>query len=126
MQPPLDAETNQSQPPPPQQGAPYPPPGYWPPYYAPPQNSTYAILSLVMGILGFVGLGIIGAIMALVFGNMAQKEIAQSQGRLIGDNFARIGIILGWIGIGLTVAVIVIIAIILLTVGLNSFHHIGA
>lgn len=121
MQPLPDANPNQ----PPPHAGPYPPPGYWPPYPPPPQNSTYAILSLVMGIMGLTVLGLIGAILALVFGNLAKNEIAQSQGRLTGEGYARTGVTLGWISIGIHIAVVVIILIVFLTIGLGTVMHVG-
>ena len=50
----------------------------------PPQNSSKAILSLVCGLLIFVPLAFIGAI---VFGHMALSEIKKSAGRLKGEGF---------------------------------------
>ena len=64
-------------------------------------NSTMAIVSLVMGILGFTFLPVIGSIVALITGYMAKKEINESSGMLAGVGMATTGIILGWIGIGL-------------------------
>ncbi len=72
------------------------------PYYeSRPQNSTTAIISLVAGILGLTFLPGIASIVAVIAGSMAEKEIRESGGRLEGENLARIGKILGWIGVAL-------------------------
>ena len=77
----------------------YPPPQ---PYQQPPQygygppcpTNGMAIASLVLGILWIYGLG---AILALVFGYMAKKQIRErGEG---GCGLATAGIVLGWIGI---------------------------
>lgn len=70
---------------------------------ASPPNSSMAILSLVAGILGFTFLPLLGSIVAVITGPMAKKEIAESAGTLGGEGLAQAGIIMGWIGIGLSV-----------------------
>lgn len=59
-------------------------------------NSNMAIASLVSGILGWIVLPFIAAIIAIVTGHMARNEIRQSGGRLSGDGMAIIGMILGY------------------------------
>lgn len=66
-------------------------------------NSSTAVISLVAGILGLTFLPIIGSIVALITGSMAKNEIAQSAGTVGGEGMAQVGVILGWIGVGLTV-----------------------
>ncbi len=84
---------------------PTPPPA---PNFVPDQksqpNSTMAIASLVCGILGLVGvLPLIGSILGIVFGRMHNRDFPNSN-----DQYAKIGIILGWIGVGLTIAIAVL------------------
>jgi hypothetical protein len=69
------------------------------PYALP--NSTLALVSLITGILGLTFVPLIGSIVAVITGPMAQKEINESHGTLGGEGLAKAGIILGWIGIGL-------------------------
>jgi hypothetical protein len=66
------------------------------------QTHTMAIVSLIFGILGLVGVcpGL-GSIIALVTGNMAQGDIRRNPSQYTGDGLAKGGIILGWIGIAL-------------------------
>jgi hypothetical protein len=78
-----------------------PPPGG--PSYAAPPNSSMALVSLISGILGISFIPIVGSIVAVITGSMARKEIRESYGALGGDGLATAGLVLGWIGIGLTV-----------------------
>ena len=74
------------------------------PYYrSSSENSTMAIVSLVAGILGLSFLPGLASIVAIITAGMADKEIRDSGGRLEGENLAKIGRILGWIGVGLMV-----------------------
>jgi uncharacterized protein DUF4190/zinc ribbon protein len=66
-------------------------------------NSTAAIVSLVFGILSWVGLFFIGGIVAVVAGHMARNEIRNSGGQIGGSGMATAGLILGYINIGLSV-----------------------
>jgi hypothetical protein len=58
---------------------------------------------LLSGIASYFIVPLLGAIAAVVVGNMAKKEIKQSAGQLTGEGMARWGIILGWVNIGLSV-----------------------
>jgi hypothetical protein len=59
-------------------------------------NSPLAIASLVSGILAWVFLPFIAAIIAIVTGHMARGEIRRAGGRFAGDGMALIGMILGY------------------------------
>jgi hypothetical protein len=65
------------------------------------QTSTMAVVSLVAGITAFVMFPVIGAIVAVITGHMAKREIAESMGRLTGDGLATTGLVLGYIHLGL-------------------------
>ena len=64
------------------------------------QTHTLAIVSLIFGILGLVGVcpGL-GSVIGLVTGYMARNDIRHDLGRYTGDGLATGGIILGWIGV---------------------------
>jgi len=64
-----------------------------------PQNSNLAIISLISGILGLTFLPLIGSIIAVITAPMAKKEINESEGMLTGEDMAKVGQILGWVGI---------------------------
>jgi hypothetical protein len=93
--------------------------------YAPP-NSSMAIVSLVAGILGLTFFPLLGSIVALITGSMAKKEIHASRGALGGEGLAKAGVILGWIGVGLSVvgccvaAVIFVLPFLLVAIGISQ------
>ena len=64
-----------------------------------------AIASLVLGILWLYW---VGSILALVFGYLARRQIAQRQGVQGGRGLATAGIVLGWVGIGFLALFIVL------------------
>ncbi len=70
-----------------------------PPINQPPTNSGLAVTSLVTGILSWVLVPILGAIIAVITGHMAKREIRQSAGRLSGEGMATAGLILGYINL---------------------------
>ncbi len=81
----------------------YPPPQYPPAYQPAAPTSTTAIISLIAGILGLSAFPILGSIIALVTGYMAKGEITRSGGTIGGSGLATAGLILGYVGVGLTV-----------------------
>jgi len=104
-------------PPPPY--APYPqyPPGV--PAYVVRKSSTngFAIASMVLGIVWIYW---IGSILALVFGYIAKRQIAASNGTEGGDGMATAGIVLGWVGIAALVGVIALVIVVAAT---GHTHH---
>jgi hypothetical protein len=60
----------------------------------------------VCGILGITCFGPLGAIPAVVCGHIAKSRIRDSAGTLQGDGLALAGLILGYVAIGLMVAMI--------------------
>ncbi len=90
--------------------APVPPPA--PPLmYAPPgvqygyQRQTTNGLAIASLVLGIVWIYWIGSILALVFGYVAKRQIAASNGQQGGGGLATAGIVLGWIGVAFAVIV---------------------
>ncbi len=82
-----------------------PPPGQ--PAAAVGQTNGLAIASVVVAVLWLAGLG---AVLALVLGYQARRQINNSAGRQTGSNLATAGIVLGWIGIVILAAGAVLIA----------------
>ena len=72
-----------------------------PPNETPAPTSTLSLTSLIMGILGWIFLPIVGAIIAVITGHMAKKEIRESKGLLGGDGMATAGLVLGYSNIAL-------------------------
>ena len=88
-----------------------------PPYYF-PQTSTLAIVSLISGILGWLGLLFIAPVIAIITGHMARNEINQSGGKLSGSGMATAGLVLGYVNLGVTViAFCCLLALIILGIG---------
>ena len=69
-------------------------------------NSTLATISLIAGILGFMGFPIVASIAAIWTGYAARKETRSIPPRASGDGMATAGIVMGWIQIGLAVVAI--------------------
>ena len=62
-------------------------------------NSNMALISLIFGILGWTFLFGLGAIVAIITGHMAKKEIQESLGNLGGGSMATAGLVLGYTNI---------------------------
>jgi len=81
---------------------------------APRQTSSFAVVALVAGILGWTLLPLLGSLCAIIFGHMARSEIRRSNGQLDGDGLAIAGLVMGWL---LVVLGIVVVAAFLLFFG---------
>lgn len=72
-----------------------------------PRTSSLAVVSLIFGILAYVFLPGLGALVAVVCGHAARSEIRRAPpGTIEGDGMALAGLILGWIQIALTIIAI--------------------
>lgn len=60
-------------------------------------TNTMAVISLASGILSWFFFPIIGAVVAIITGHMARKEIQNSGGAQTGDGLALVGLILGYV-----------------------------
>lgn len=58
-----------------------------------------------MGVVGWTLLPIVGAIIAVITGHMAKKEIRESNGLLGGDGLATAGLVLGYSNLALGLCV---------------------
>lgn len=92
-----------------------------------PQNynvlptSTLAIISLIAGVLGFMGLPIVASIVAILTGYAARNETRSTPPKASGDGMATAGIVMGWIQIALAVvAICCFIAYFVFVIGLVS------
>lgn len=76
----------------------------------PIRTSGSAVASLVLGILTWVALPLLGAILAVVLGHIARGEIRRSPpGSVAGDGMALAGMILGYIHLALAIAVVALL-----------------
>jgi hypothetical protein len=87
--------------------------------YTTPQPGTHAlaIVSLVLSLLGLVQ--ILPLIGGIVSGMIARNEIRDNPNRYSGEGIARTAIILGWVGIALSVLVALCALAFLLPVATN-------
>lgn len=103
-----------------------PSPGQWAPPpggpYAPQQGYTparatngLAIASMVLGILWIYW---VGSILALIFGYIAKRQIAERNEA--GAGMATAGIVLGWVGVGVLVLGVVLGLILAMTGALSD------
>ena len=67
------------------------------------QTSSFAIVSLVSGILGWTLIPLLGCIVAIITGHMARAEIRRQPDLYQGDGLAVIGLVLGYVGIAMAV-----------------------
>ncbi len=81
-------------------------------------TSALAVVSLVSGIVSWLLLPLLGALVAIITGHLARSEIRGSQGGLDGDGLAIAGLILGYLQI---VLVILTVAAVMLFFGGLAF-----
>lgn len=89
------------------------------------KTAGIAITSLVLGILGlltiwFCGIGALFAIPAVICGHIGYSRIRKSAGSLTGDGVALAGLITGYLGIGLLVTVVPLMAAIAIPSFVNA------
>lgn len=90
----------------------------------PPHTSGSAVASLVFGILSWVLLPFVGAILAVILGHSARSEIRRAPpGTIDGDGMAVAGLILGWAHLALFILVIGFVFLFL--GGLAFFAHLA-
>ncbi|MCD8366317.1 MAG: hypothetical protein LUC83_11105 [Clostridiales bacterium] len=89
------------------------------PYYQQPAKQGpdgFAIASLVLGIVSFFVVPIIGAILAIVFGNKSIRESGM-------NTMARVGKILGIISLVIYVVVVVVIVVLIVLFGFSTMNY---
>jgi hypothetical protein len=91
-----------------------------------PTNGS-AVASLVLGIVGLTGFPLIPAILAVIFGYRARREITQAAGTQSGFGLAKAGIVLGWIGIALPLLLILFgLAVLAVSVAEFNFNDLNS
>jgi hypothetical protein len=81
---------------------------YGPYYPAPlaPSTNSFAIVSLILSICGVVMLGLVGSILGVTFGHIAQSQIKRAGVPEKGSGLATAGLVIGYIGIGWNILLI--------------------
>jgi hypothetical protein len=74
------------------------PPNYASPY-TPVETNLWAIVSLVSGVLAWLGLFGLGGLVAVIAGHVAKSQIRSSAGQLGGDGLATAGLVLGYLNL---------------------------
>lgn len=89
-----------------------------------PRTSSLAVVSLIFGILAYMFLPGIGALVAVICGHAARSEIRRAPpGSIDGDGLALAGLILGWIQLALAVVAIGIFILFLAgTIAFGGWH----
>lgn len=89
-----------------------------------PRTSSLATVSLIFGILAYVCLPGIGALVAVICGHAARAEIRRAPpGTVEGDGLALAGLVLGWIQIACGIVVVGIFVFAALgLIALGSWH----
>ena len=72
-------------------------------------NGT-AVAALVCGILGVTACPLVLSVVALVLGYNARSDLRQPSSREQGDGLATAGIVMGWIGVGISVVIALLFA----------------
>jgi len=79
---------------------------------APRSTCTLAVVSLCFGIAAWIMLPFIGAIVAIVCGHMARREIRQTVSEpLAGDGMAVVGLVLGYVQLVLSALAMLALAL---------------
>lgn len=95
----------------PEPGAPALPP---PPV---PPTHTGAVVALVCGILAWVALPLVCALVAVVAGHMARGDMKRAPGRWQGDTLAVVGLVLGWVQLASIVLAALVVGVLFLLGG---------
>lgn len=82
------------------------------------QTNIWSIISLVSGILAWVGVFGLGGIVAVICGHIAKNQIRSSAGSMGGDGIATAGLVLGYVNLAL--ALVALCLFVLVTVGVIS------
>jgi len=74
-------------------------------------TSSMALVSLILGILGWTVLPVIGSVVAVIFGHLALGEIDRSGDQLSGRGMAQVGLILGYSALAVTLLGVVLFVV---------------
>ena len=77
------------------------------------KTSSYATISLICGILAWLGIFGLGGVLAVIFGHVAKKEIRTAKEQIDGSGMATAGLILGYLNLAATVLGIVLAILII-------------
>jgi hypothetical protein len=84
------------------------------------RTSSLAIASLLLGIVGLIPPC---SILAIIFGHMASRDIARSQGALSGRTLAVVGMVFGYVSVGITFVAVAFFVMLVVAAGAAAGHH---
>ena len=70
------------------------------------ETNILALISLISGVLAWLGLVGLGGVVAVITGHIAKNQIRASLGQQTGEGLANAGLVLGYLNIVLTLAVL--------------------
>ena len=89
-------------------------------------TSTTAVVSLVFGVICWVAIPLLGALIAIVCGHVARGEIRRAPpGSMDGDGMAIAGLLLGYLHLVFVVAAVAIVFMFLGGLAFFGFHWHG-
>jgi hypothetical protein len=81
------------------------------------RDSGAAIASLIFGIMAWVFLPFLGAIVAIITGHVGINEVNNSNGMVRGKGMAVAGLVMGYVQIAILVLIIVVLVLLAPTMG---------
>jgi hypothetical protein len=70
------------------------------------ETNVLALISLISGVLAWLGLFGLGGVVAVITGHIAKNQIRASMGQQTGEGLANAGLVLGYLNIVLTLVVL--------------------
>ena len=77
-----------------------------------PETNIWAIVSLISGILAWVGVFGLGGIAAVITGHIAKDQIRKSSGTMSGDGMATAGLVLGYLNLALALLAVCLLVLV--------------
>jgi hypothetical protein len=74
------------------------------------QTNTLALVSLISGIASWIIVPVVGAIVAVITGHMAKREIRRTGEQ--GNTYATVGLVLGYLHLAVVLLVLAIVALV--------------
>ena len=81
--------------------------------YPATETNIWAIVSLISGILAWLGLFGLGGIAAVIAGHVGKDQIRKSGGQMSGDGIATAGLILGYLNIALAIVALCLLFLVI-------------
>lgn len=81
--------------------------------YTATETNIWAVLSLISGVLAWLGVFGLGGIAAVITGHIAKDQIRRSNGQMSGDGIATAGLILGYLNIALAIVALCLVLLVI-------------